>query len=55
MVGDTTFDVDGGKANKISTIGVSYGFGIMEDLLQSGPDYYTESVEGLSRILFSCG
>lgn len=53
MVGDTTFDVDGGKANKISTIAVGYGFGIMEELLHSGPDFFTESVEGLSRILIS--
>jgi phosphoglycolate phosphatase len=53
MVGDTTFDINGGKMNKISTIALGYGFGIREELLEAEPDYYTESVEGLSRILNS--
>ncbi|NCB06986.1 MAG: HAD family hydrolase [Bacteroidia bacterium] len=53
MVGDTTFDINGGKMNKISTIALGYGFGIKEELLEAGPDYFTESVEGLSRILKS--
>ncbi len=53
MVGDTTFDIEGGKNNKISTIAVGYGFGIEEELLDAAPDFYTESVEGLSRVLNS--
>jgi phosphoglycolate phosphatase len=51
IAGDTVFDVAGGKHNKISTIALGYGFGIKEELLNAEPDYYTESVEGLKRIL----
>ncbi len=53
MVGDTVFDIEGGKHNRISTVGLGYGFGAEEDLLDAGPDFYTESVEGLRRILLS--
>lgn len=53
MVGDTVYDINGGKHNKISTIAVGYGFGIKEELLVTGPDYYVESVEELSTILHS--
>ena len=51
IAGDTVFDIEGGKQNKISTIALGYGFGIKEELLAAEPDYYTESVEGLKRIL----
>ena len=53
MVGDTVYDINGGKHNRISTIAVGYGFGIIEELLAAEPDYYVESVEELSRILHS--
>jgi phosphoglycolate phosphatase len=53
MVGDTMYDINGGKFNRISTIAVGYGFGIKEELLAAEPDYYVESVEELSRILHS--
>ena len=51
IAGDTVFDVAGGKHNKISTIALGYGFGIKDELLDAAPDYYTDSVEGLKRIL----
>ena len=35
MVGDTKGDVDAGKANGIATIGVSYGYGTAEELVQA--------------------
>jgi phosphoglycolate phosphatase len=53
MVGDTVYDINGGKFNRISTIAVGYGFGIKEELLAAEPDYFVESVEELSRILHS--
>lgn len=53
MVGDTVYDINGGKHNRISTIAVGYGFGIKKELLTAEPDYYVESVEELSRILHS--
>ncbi|MDR2911129.1 MAG: HAD hydrolase-like protein [Bacteroidales bacterium] len=51
IAGDTVFDVAGGKHNKISTVALGYGFGIKDELLNAEPDYYTDSVEGLKRIL----
>lgn len=51
IAGDTVFDVTGGKHNKISTIALGYGFGIKDELLDAEPDYYTESVKGLEKIL----
>jgi phosphoglycolate phosphatase len=53
MVGDTVYDIEGGKHNRISTIAVGYGFGIKEELLAAEPGYYVESVEELLRILNS--
>lgn len=53
IVGDTVYDVNGGKHNRISTIAVGYGFGIKEELLDIRPDYYVESVEELARLLHS--
>jgi phosphoglycolate phosphatase len=53
MVGDTVYDIHGGKQNRISTIAVGYGFGIKDELIAAEPDYYVASVEELSRILHS--
>lgn len=51
MVGDTLFDIEGGKQNGLSTIAVTYGFGEKEDLGKAGPDYLVESVEELYEVL----
>jgi len=53
MVGDTVFDIQGGKDNQLSTIAVGYGFGKKEELLNSNPDFFAEDVEELYEIL-SC-
>ena len=36
MVGDTKFDVLGAKAHGIPTIGVSWGYGTVEDMVKAG-------------------
>jgi len=36
MVGDTAFDVLGAKAHGIPTIGVSWGYGLVEDMRDAG-------------------
>ena len=36
MVGDTKFDVLGAKAHGIPTIGVTWGYGILEELVEAG-------------------
>ncbi|HSH20010.1 MAG TPA: HAD hydrolase-like protein, partial [Draconibacterium sp.] len=51
MIGDTVFDIEGGKENGLSTIAVGYGFGIKEELLNANPDYFAEDVDELFEIL----
>jgi phosphoglycolate phosphatase len=51
MIGDTVFDIKGGKENGLATIAVNYGFGKEEDLINSDPDYFVEDVEELYEIL----
>jgi len=51
MIGDTLFDIEGGKENGLSTIAVTYGFGNKEDLEKAEPDYLVESVEELYEML----
>lgn len=51
MIGDTLFDIEGGKENGLSTIAVNYGFGKEEELKAANPDYFVEDVEELYEIL----
>ncbi|WP_340111593.1 HAD hydrolase-like protein [Maribellus mangrovi] len=51
MIGDTLFDIEGGKENGLSTIAVGYGFGKEEELKNADPDYFVEDVEELFDIL----
>ncbi len=51
MVGDTVYDVEGGKENGLSTVAVTYGFGKKEELKEANPDFWAESVEELFEVL----
>jgi len=51
MIGDTVFDIEGGKENSISTIAVGYGFGKKEELIKTNPDYFVGNVDELYEIL----
>lgn len=51
MVGDRSHDVIGARSNGIDSIGVLYGYGSREELVESGASYIAESVEGLMRFL----
>ncbi|MCE4563774.1 HAD-IA family hydrolase [Maribellus sp. CM-23] len=51
MVGDTLFDIEGGKQNGLSTIAVAYGFGKEHELKAAQPDFYAEDVEELYDLL----
>jgi len=53
MIGDTVFDIEGGKGNGLSTVAVAYGFGKEEDLKNANPDFFAEDVEELFEILSS--
>jgi|AGTN01.3.fsa_nt_gi Predicted phosphatases len=51
MVGDRSFDIEGGRAVGFTTVGVLYGYGSREELLAAGCDYLLDSVEDLSALL----
>ena len=51
MIGDTVFDIEGGKENGLSTVAVSYGFGKEEELRNAAPDFFADNVDELFEIL----
>lgn len=51
MVGDTAFDVIGAKAHKIPCIGVSWGYGLVEDMENAGAAAIADSVDRLFELL----
>lgn len=51
MIGDRRFDVEGARALKVESVGVTYGYGGMEELREAHADYIVESVEELQEFL----
>ena len=51
MVGDTVYDIKGGKENGLATIAVGYGFGNEEDLKNANPNYFVDDVDDLFELL----
>lgn len=51
MIGDRHHDINGGKDNKLATIGVLYGFGSMEEFEECGADYVAETPADILRIM----
>lgn len=51
MIGDRKFDVEGAKALGIESVGVTYGYGSMEELKEAKADYIVRSVEELEKFL----
>lgn len=51
MIGDRSFDVEGARAIGIEAVGVTYGFGSMEELKAARADYIVRSVEELEKFL----
>lgn len=51
MVGDTAFDVLGAKEHGIKTVGVSWGFGTVEEMKQSGAIAVANTADELVEIL----
>ena len=47
MVGDTKFDVLGAKAHGIPTIGVSWGYGTVEDMTEAGAKCIVHTMDEL--------
>jgi phosphoglycolate phosphatase len=51
IIGDRKYDIEAGKANRIKTCGVTYGFGSVEELTLAGSDQICFSVEELKGII----
>ncbi len=51
MIGDREHDVLGAKCHGIDSIGVLYGYGSREELVDAGANYVVESVEELEMLL----
>ena len=51
MVGDTAFDVIGAAAHKIPTIGVSWGYGDVGEMLEAGACAIADTPEELGSFL----
>lgn len=51
MVGDRRYDVEGGRANGMDTIGVAYGYGTEEELRGAGATHVARNVGELADIL----
>ena len=51
MVGDTKFDVIGAQAHGIPCIGVSWGYGVVEEMVESGAAAIAMSMEQLQNLL----
>ena len=51
MIGDRCYDVEGGRANGIDTIGVVYGYGSRQELEEDGATHVVDTVEELTDLL----
>jgi phosphoglycolate phosphatase len=50
MVGDNSNDIIGAKGNGVCSIGVTYGYGTREELIESGADFIVDSPEEIFKI-----
>ena len=51
MVGDTAFDVTGAKEHGIPTIGVAWGYGLVQDMVDAGAIAIAQTTEELLDLL----
>jgi phosphoglycolate phosphatase len=51
MVGDRAFDVIGAKYNEVKSIAVTYGYGTLNELKASKPNFLVNSINELSNVL----
>lgn len=51
MIGDRKHDVVGAQRNNIDSIGVSYGYGTIEELRSVNPTFIVDSISELSKLL----
>lgn len=53
MVGDRMHDVVGAKANCLRSVGVTYGYGSLQELENAGADALAASPDQLVKLLFA--
>ena len=53
MVGDRSYDIIGAKQNRIKAVGVTYGYGSLQELTSAGADLILESPQELSKAIYS--
>lgn len=51
MIGDRKYDVEGARAFHIESVGVTYGYGSIEELKEAKADYIVQSVSELKKLL----
>lgn len=51
MVGDRHFDINGAKSYGIDSVGVTFGYGSLEELQKAGASYIVSSMDELDKIL----
>lgn len=51
MIGDTFYDIEGARENRLPSIGVTYGYGSREELEEAGADIIVSSVSELKERL----
>ena len=51
MVGDRKYDIAGARKNNIKSLGVTYGFGSREELLEAGADFLAEKPSEIKAII----
>ena len=51
MIGDRRFDVEGARAQGVESVGVTYGYGSMEEMKEAKADYIVRSVAELHKFL----
>ena len=52
MVGDRHFDINGANRAGVESVGVTYGYGSEEELLNAGATYIAHNTEELEKIIF---
>ncbi len=51
MIGDRRHDIEAARVNGISSIGVTWGFGTSEELIEAGADHIVDDPGGLGELL----
>ncbi|WP_061809352.1 HAD family hydrolase [Rossellomorea vietnamensis] len=54
MIGDRKHDIIGAQNTGIDSIGVTYGYGSIEEISESNPTYVVQNVEGMKEVLVGC-